>query len=76
MPITFPTIVTSVLSESVSPNAQTLTRLLVRFIDPREQSYSREELIERFCYPEDDLPEVDADWIFKNQLSTEKTILR
>jgi hypothetical protein len=37
--------------------------LLVMFIDPRGQCFTKEELVERFYYPEDDLLDLDVDWM-------------
>lgn len=48
---------------AISSNAETLRGLPVRFIDPKDQGFTREEMIERYDYPEDDLLEVDLDWM-------------
>ena len=42
------------MSDSIGSQAAILTGLLSWFIDPREQGFTREEMIERFDYPEDD----------------------
>lgn len=59
----FPTIVTTAMSDSMRSKAGILSRLLAVFIDPREQRFTREEMIEKYFYPEDDLLDVDVDWM-------------
>lgn len=62
-PYYFSYLLTRSVSDSIGSHVAILRGLLVRFIDPRGLSFTREEMIERFFYPEDDLGEVDLDWM-------------
>jgi hypothetical protein len=62
-PYYFSYIVTSSVSNSIASQAGTIARLLVMFIDPKGLSFTKEEMIERYYYPEDDLLDLDIDWM-------------
>lgn len=62
-PYYFSYIVTGSVSNSISSNAEILSRLLVKFIDPLGQSFTKDELIERYYYPDEDLLDLDLNWM-------------
>ena len=43
--------------------ADTIARLLAMFIDPQGQSFREDVLIDQYDYPQDDLLDVDMDWM-------------
>ncbi|HEY3372798.1 MAG TPA: hypothetical protein VGK10_18255 [Prolixibacteraceae bacterium] len=62
-PFYFHFIVTDGASDSIAAPTDAIARLLTMFIDPQGKSFTREELIERYDYPEDDLLDLDLDWM-------------
>jgi hypothetical protein len=61
-PFSFPYILTKSISDSLSSKAKKIRTILILFIDPFTQKYTKEELINRFFYPEEDLFDIDLDW--------------
>ena len=62
-PYLFPYIVTDGISTSISSNALIISTLLASFIDPKRQSFTEDEMIKQFFYPEEDLLDLDLDWM-------------
>jgi hypothetical protein len=59
----FSYIVTEAISGSIYSETETISRLLVEFIDPGGRCFTEEELIEQFKYPVVDLQDMDLDWM-------------
>lgn len=61
-PFYFSYLVTKNISESLKSKARKLESILALFIDPFNQKFTMEELINNFDYPEEDLFDIDLDW--------------
>lgn len=61
-PYFFSYIVTKSISDSMMLKVQELEEILSLFIDPFHQTFTLEELIGKFDYPEEDLIDTDIDW--------------
>lgn len=59
----FPYVVTEAASNAIRSEAESIARLLVLFIDPMGQRIPEKEMIEQFDYPEEDLTDLDIDWM-------------
>lgn len=53
-------------SEALKPIAQEIDETLALLIDPYQKSFTIEELISKFNYPNVNLNEVDSDWLMGN----------
>lgn len=62
-PFMFSYIITDSISEMLKSKVETISSLLVEFIDPKNHVYTEEELITRFNYPAVDLMEMDLEWV-------------
>ncbi len=61
-PYFFSYIVTKSISDSMRLKVEELGAILSLFIDPFQRSFTMEELIKDFYYPEEDLFEIDLNW--------------
>jgi hypothetical protein len=61
-PFCYPYIITKSISLSMISKAKKIKAILTLFIDPFNQKFTMEELINRFLYPEEDLFDIDLDW--------------
>ncbi|HET6558256.1 MAG TPA: hypothetical protein VFG54_13135 [Prolixibacteraceae bacterium] len=62
-PYMFSYIVTDSVSEALKSKGETISNLLVEFIDPKNQMYTEEELVSLYNYPVLDLLEMDQEWM-------------
>jgi hypothetical protein len=62
-PFYFSYIVTKNISKSLSSKARKIKSILALFIDPFNQKFTMEELIKDFDYPEENLLDIDLDWM-------------
>ena len=62
-PFYFSYLVTRNISESLKSKARKLKSILALFIDPFGKKFTIEELINNFDYPEEDLFDIDLDWM-------------
>jgi hypothetical protein len=61
-PLCYPYIVTKTISDSMISKAKKIKAVLTLFIDPFNQKFTMEELINRFLFPEEDLFDIDLAW--------------
>lgn len=59
----FSNIVTGTISGLIYSEAESLSNLLVEFIDPGNHAYTEDELVEQFNYPAVDLLDLDLQWM-------------
>ncbi|MBC8004249.1 MAG: hypothetical protein H7X84_02155 [Verrucomicrobia bacterium] len=62
-PNVFSYIVTGTISRSIYSEAESLSNLLVEFIDPGNHAYTEDELVEQYNYPAVDLLDLDMQWM-------------
>ncbi len=56
-----PVVVSNDISKKI--NCEKLDRFLALIIDPKNKSFTKEELISKYHYPTEDLSEIDEDWL-------------